>query len=105
MNLNTILQFMTPTLVLGFFTLFIKHQYAAQLFIHQTRYQNEYTLLKELSEKFIDLRESTLGLRPHRNVLSDAELNQKRMEKYYETAISFLKFYEESKPFYPEDIY
>jgi len=88
----------------------IKHQYATQLFIHQTRYQNEYTLLKDLSEKLIQLRDAVVSLRPpaldSRNANeTEKERKQKRLQRYFDAALSFYKLYEASKPFYHEDIY
>jgi hypothetical protein len=98
----------------------IKHLYSAdleslratmgaQLYIHQTRYQNEFNILRDLSEKIVELKGAVLSLRPtldHINLNEpEEERKLKRLNLYNEAAVAFGKLYETRKPFYPEEIY
>ena len=98
----------------------IKHQYSSdlesfkaaigsRLYIHQTRYQNEFKILLDLSEKLIALRDSALSLRPAMDYAnpdeSEDERKRIRLNRYHDAAIAAYKIYETRKPFYPEEIY
>ena len=96
----------------------IKHQHStdlesfkaligSQLYIHQTRYQNEFNILRDLSAKITELRDSALSLRPVIDVTdsSEPEEKKKRLTRYHEAAIALYKTYEAAKPFYPDEIY
>jgi uncharacterized protein YoxC len=81
----------------------------AQLYIHQTRYQNEFNILKDLSEKIFELRDSGLSLRPVLDHINQNEPEEKRkanrLNRYSAAAVAFYKMYESYKPFYPAEIY
>jgi hypothetical protein len=98
----------------------IKHEYSAdleslkaaigsQLYIHQTRYQNEFNILKDLSEKIVELRDSALVLRPVADYADsnepEEERKRKRLDRYHDAAIAFYTVCETRKPFYPDELY
>lgn len=98
----------------------IKHDYSAdleslkavigsQLYIHQTRYQNEFNILIDLSEKLIELRDSSLGLRPVADYVdpneAEEERKRKRLNRYHDAAIALYRVYETRQSFYPDEIY
>jgi len=80
-----------------------------QLYIHQTRYQNEFNILMDLTEKLVELRDSALALRPVIDYVdaseSEEDRKRKRLKPYQEAALAFYKLYETRKPFYPDEIY
>ncbi len=80
-----------------------------QLYIHQTRYQNEFNILMDLTEKLVELRDSALGLRPVIDYVDGNEAEEdrkrKRLKRYQDAAFAFYKLYETRKPFYPDEIY
>ena len=62
----------------------VKHEYAAQLesikvalssrlYIHQTRYEKEYQLLSQLSQRLVRLRDAALVLRPELDIKAPGE--------------------------------
>jgi len=87
----------------------IKASMGSQLFVHQTRYQNEFNILMDLSEKLIELRDSALRLRPIIDQINpgqtEDERKQERLKQYHTAALEFYKLYETRKPFYPDGIY
>jgi len=98
----------------------IKHEYSAdleslkavigsELYIHQTRYQNEFNILMDLSEKLIELRDSSLGLRPVADYVdpneAEEEKKKRRLNRYHDAAIALYRVYETRQPFYPDEIY
>ncbi len=98
----------------------IKHGYSAeleslraaigsQLYVHQTRYQNEFQILKDLSEKVIEVRNSALSLRPVIDSINpnetEEERKRKRLERYFDAGRALYQLSETRKPFYPEEIY
>lgn len=85
----------------------VKGKIGSQLYIHQTRYQNEFNILMDLSEKLVELRDSALSLRPvvdSANTYTDEEKG-KRLNRYFEVANDLYKLCETRKPFYPDEIY
>lgn len=87
----------------------MKATIGAQLYIHQIRYQNEFNILMDLSEKLVALRDSAHSLRPVLDYVdsreTEDERKQKRLKKHYDAAVTFYKAYETKMPFYPEEIY
>lgn len=87
----------------------LKASIGSKLYIHQIRYQNEFNILIDLSEKLIELRDSSLALRPVTDYVnpneSEEERKKKRLNRYHEGAITLYKSYESRKPFYPDEIY
>jgi hypothetical protein len=87
----------------------MKATVGAQLYIHQVRYQNEFNILMDLTEKLVELRDSALVLRPVVDYVDASEAEEdrkrKRLKRYQEAALAFYKLYETRKPFYPDEIY
>ncbi|MBF0387996.1 MAG: hypothetical protein HQL20_09120 [Candidatus Omnitrophica bacterium] len=87
----------------------VKASVGAKLYVHQVRYQNEFELLKALSEKLIDLRDAAFSLRPIIDSYDPKETKEARKERrykeYHAAAVAFYKLYECNRPFYPDDIY
>ena len=96
----------------------IKHEYAttlesikgainSQLYIHQTRYQNEFKILKKLSERLIELRDSALALRPSLDYQysQSEDIKIGRLTRYRNAANDLYRLYETNRPFYPKNIY
>jgi len=87
----------------------MKAAVGSKLYIHQTRYQNEFTILQDLSEKLVELRDAALCLRPTIDSYDpnepEEERKRNRLKRYHEAAMKFYKLYETRRPFYPDDIY
>lgn len=87
----------------------LKAVIGSQLYIHQTRYQNEFNILMDLSERLIELRDASLGLRPVTDYVnpeeSEEEKKTRRLNRYHDAAIALYRVYETRKPFYPDEIY
>jgi len=91
----------------------VKAIIGTQQYIHQTRYQNEFNILKELTSKLVALQLKTVGLRtPAKGVITqqtNLEERAKREKKEYEehksAFLSLFEYLEENKPFLPEGIY
>jgi len=87
----------------------LKAAIGSHLYIHQTRYRNEFNMLKELSEKIVNLRDSALGLRPEMDDVDsnepEYERKKKRLNRYHEAATALYRVYETRKPFLPDKIY
>ncbi|MCR4336523.1 MAG: hypothetical protein NUV91_01780 [Candidatus Omnitrophica bacterium] len=87
----------------------LKAAIGSQQFIHQTRYQNEFEILKELSEKIIELSDAARSLRPvidsFDNNESDEERKKRRLSEYRKAASDFYDLFQVRQAFYPEDIY
>ena len=87
----------------------VKLQYGSQLHIHQVRYEHEFQILRELTEKLVDLRDATLALRPSFDFISanepEDERKRKRLIRYDETGKALYRLSEIRRPFYPEEIY
>ena len=87
----------------------MKATVGAQLYIHRVRYQNEFSILMDLSEKLVALRDSAHSLRPvldqRDSRESEDERKRRRLKGHYDAAVAFYKAYETRMPFYPEEIY
>jgi hypothetical protein len=68
----------------------------SRLHIHQTRYDHEFKLLLELSEKLIGAREAATGLRPEAayDDINDPAVRQKRYNRYIDAAKDLYLFTE-----------
>jgi len=84
----------------------IKGAIGSQLYIHQFRYQNEFKILLDLSEKVVMLKTATLAFRPMLDSFGGGEEEKKkRMDEYWEIYRKFYRVVECRKPFYHQDIY
>ena len=86
----------------------IKAGVGSQQYIHQFRYQNEFNIFLDLSEKLVSLKDTVLALRPEVDYLDFKNLEEerkKRLKEFGEAALPFIRFYESRKPFYTDEIY
>lgn len=87
----------------------VKAAVGTQQYVHQTRYQNEFRILEELSGLLVELRESALALRPKLDHINPNETEEdrknNRLKQYSESLQPFTSFAEKHKPFYPDEIY
>lgn len=85
---------------------FIKGEIGAQLYVHQTRYENEFQILKDLAEKVVEVKNSALSMRPVVYSVdpseSEEERKKKRLQRYFDAGRDFYKLFETRKPFYPD---
>jgi len=98
----------------------VKHDYAsrleslrsamlARLQIDHVRYQNEYVILSDLSEKVVELRDSAIGLRPSADIHdpseSEEDRKRRRLKNFDEASYQYYSLVSTKKPFIPEEIY
>ena len=85
----------------------VKAAIGSRLHIYQVRYENEFKILLELSEKLVMARDAAQGLRPETSYddIKDPEVKKQRMARYVDAARDLYLFIETRQPFFPEDIY
>lgn len=87
----------------------IKGEIGARLFIHQTRYQNEYIMLKEITEKLVKVRDAAMLLRPSLDIINKTKpeeiIKSERLLAFYDALKDLNNTKEFLMPFYPEEIY
>jgi hypothetical protein len=85
----------------------VKASIGTRLHIYQIRYEREFGILLDLSEKLVAARDAAQGLRPEVSYddINDPEVKKKRMERYIDAARDLYLFVETRQPFFPEDIY
>ena len=75
---------------------------------HQCRYQREYDVLLQLSEKVVELRDATVTLRPESEYVnpdeSDDERTRRQLQRYTAASRDLYQFYETRQPFFPESM-
>lgn len=80
----------------------------SRLSIHQFRYQREFEILMQLSEKVVELRDATVMLRPESEYVNqeESEENRKRrkLTRYSTASRDLYQFYEPRRPFLPESM-
>ena len=85
----------------------VKASLGSRLHIHQTRYENEFKILLELTEKLVTTRDAATGLRPEvaYDDVSDPQVKKKRYNTYIDAARELYVFKETRQPFFPQTIY
>jgi hypothetical protein len=98
----------------------VKHEYArllettradlsARLATHGFRYEKEYEVLNELTSHLVDVRDTTLRLRPVMDYkdpdMSEDQIKQERLRAFFNAQNALYQTYEKKRPFYPNDIY
>lgn len=85
----------------------VKAAVGTRLHIHQVRFEHEFKILGELSERLVAVRDAATGLRPEMSYddASDPEVKKKRMGRYIDAARELYTFVETRQPFFPETIY
>ncbi|MBO1012296.1 hypothetical protein IPU70_01950 [Achromobacter sp. SD115] len=86
----------------------VKHSLSAQMARYGFRYQQEFEILKALSALLVDVRDSTMALRPvmdfHVPGETDAERMERRLKALHEQMYDLYKSKEKLLPFYPSEI-
>jgi hypothetical protein len=81
---------------------------SSKLGIHQFRYQREFEMLLQLSEKVVELRDATIMLRPESEYVNPDEPGQDRkrrkLTRYTEASRTLYQFYEPRQPFFAESM-
>lgn len=76
--------------------------------IHQFRYQREYDLLLQLSEKVVQLRDANFTLRPETEYVNpeeyDVERKSRKLQRYTTASRDLYQFYEARQPFFAESL-
>lgn len=85
----------------------VKTHYASQLHVSQIRYEKEFQILSDLSEKLVELRDAALSLRPTVDFVpqDEKEERQKRLIRFHEANRALYLVSEAKRPFYPEQVY
>jgi hypothetical protein len=85
----------------------VKAAIGSRIHVYQVRYEHEFKILLELSEKLVAVRDAAQGLRPEASYedINDPEVKKARMAKYIEAARELYLFVETRQPFFPEQIY
>jgi hypothetical protein len=85
----------------------VKTSKTSRLHIHQTRYDHEFKLLLELSDKLVNAREAATGLRPETayDDINDPDVRKARYGRYIDAAKDLYLFAETRQPFLPQIIY
>jgi hypothetical protein len=87
----------------------IKIALGTKLYIHQTRYEKEFDILLELSEKLVALRDAAVTLRPEFGYRYENETEEEEKDRklcsFHAASRAFYAVYEKRQPFYPEELY
>jgi hypothetical protein len=86
----------------------LKSSLTHRLNLNSFRYQREFDILQELTERLVAVRDSARGLRPNVDYDGPNELGEekkKRLEAFSKAAYSLRSTTENKQPFYPEEIY
>jgi hypothetical protein len=85
----------------------VKSAIGSRLHTYQVRYEHEFKILLELSEKLVAARDAAQSLRPESGYgdIKDPEVKKKRMTRYIETSRDLYQFMESRQPFFPEKIH
>lgn len=85
----------------------VKAMFVSRLHIQHVRYEHEFKILLELSERLVALRDATMGLRPETSYgdVNDPKERETRASSYKEAALQLYSFVESRQPFFSEDIY
>ena len=85
----------------------VKAALGSRLHIHQVRYEHEFKILLELSQKLVAARDAAQGLRPESGYgdINEPDEKKARMKRYFDASREFYIFMEGTQPFFPEGIY
>ncbi len=87
----------------------VRASVGSQAYVHQRRYDREYDVLRELTEKLVDLRDAAMSLRPEADIVDARETDEQRktarLTKFGDAAVELYKIMERRQPFYPRTIY
>jgi hypothetical protein len=85
----------------------VKAALGSRLHIHKVRYEHEFKILLELTEKLVAVRDAATGLRPETGYedINDPEVRKRRAASYIDAARELYLYVETRQPFFPEDLY
>lgn len=87
----------------------VKAELSAKLNTHGFRYENEYSILSELTGLLVDVRDASVSLRPVMDFKdpnkADADIKRERLQRLFEARRLLYFAREKKRPFYPEEIY
>lgn len=87
----------------------VKAELSAKLNTHGFRYENEYTILSELTGLLVDVRDASVSLRPVMDFKDpgkkDEDIKLERLQRLFDARKSLYYAREKKRPFYPDDIY
>jgi hypothetical protein len=85
----------------------VKSEIGSRLHVHQRRYEHEFALMLELSEKLVELRDAARSLRPVAGYLpaDPVEDKKRRRIRFNDANQALYAFRESRKPFFPAEIY
>ena len=85
----------------------VKAAIGSRLHVSQVRYEKEFQILSDLSEKLVELRDASLSLRPTIDFVPQDEKKekQKRLIRFHEANRALYVVSETKRPFYPEQVY
>lgn len=87
----------------------LKSSLTHRINLNSFRYEQEFTILQELTEKLVAVRDTARSLRPVMDSYdpkeSEEERKTRRLNIYSESARDLYKVAEIRQPFYPEEIY
>lgn len=85
----------------------VRSEIGSRLHVHQRRYEHEFTLMMELSEKLVELRDAARSLRPVAGYLpaDETEDKKRRRIRFNDANRALYVFRENRKPFFPLEIY
>lgn len=87
----------------------VKAELSAKLSTHGFRYENEYSILSELTGLLVDVRDASVSLRPVMDFKdpnkADADIKRERLQRLFEARRLLYFAREKKRPFYPEEIY
>lgn len=80
----------------------------SRLGIHQFRYQREFEILLQLSEKIVELRDATVMLRPESEYVdpeeSEEDRKRRKLARYTTASRDLYQLYEPRRPFLPDSL-
>jgi hypothetical protein len=85
----------------------VKAVLGSRLHIHRVRYEHEFKILLELTEKLVAVRDAATGLRPEVGYgdINDPDVKKARAASYIEAARELYIYVETRQPFFPDDLY
>lgn len=86
----------------------VRASIGSKLCIHQFRYQREFDMLLQLSERVVELRDATTTLRPESEYVDpnepDNDRKLRKLKRYTEASRNLYQFYETRRPFFAESL-
>lgn len=85
----------------------LRSELTKKSYIYGVRYENEFTLLKELWSNLVDLKRAAISLRPAIDYTdsSDQDEKERRLKRVHSAIIEFLDVADKNQPFFPQEIY